>query len=91
MSRKQVVTIHDFYCINCGKKGISLPRKYGKQHEKFHRKKMYCPYCGMVLNHVECKNDYDAFEFKQMFENGDFEEEALESIEFSKQEGDVKL
>lgn len=90
MSKKHYVTIHDFYCINCGHKGISLPRNRGRQHGKFHRKKMYCPHCGAVVNHVEVRNDMEAWEFKDAFEAGEFVEEAKESIEFIKEEsGDL--
>lgn len=86
MSRKPVMTIHDFYCINCGEKGISLPRKRGRQYGKFHRKKMYCPHCGAIVNHIEVRNDIETWEFKNAFDAGEFEEEAKESLEFIKEE-----
>lgn len=72
--------IHDFYCINCGQRGLPIVRRHSLQHEKFHRKKLYCPWCKMTVNHIECRNDEEAFEFKQAFENGEYAEEAEESL-----------
>ena len=74
MKRQQVV-IHDFYCIKCGQKGISLPRKRGELHGANHLKKMYCPHCQTVVNHVECKNELDAYQFKEDFLAGKYLEE----------------
>lgn len=75
------LVFHDFYCINCGNKSMELARKKGHQHGRFHRKKLYCPICRVAVNHIECKNDEDVYEFKLDFENGEFTEEAKESIE----------
>lgn len=71
---------HNFYCINCGNKGIPLRRKVGFQHGKFHRKKLYCPYCKMEINHVECKTQEDVENFLEDFKNGVYKDEAEESI-----------
>lgn len=73
--------IHDFYCINCGQRSLPIVRRRSLQHEKFHRKKLYCPWCKMTVNHIECKNDEEAYEFKQAFKNGEYIQEAAESIE----------
>ena len=70
----------DFYCINCGQKGIPCLRPQARRRERFHRKKLYCPHCGHTVNHMECRTDEDAYEFKQAFENGEFQEEAKISI-----------
>ena len=86
MAKRQVTVVHDFYCMNCGHKSISLARKRGKLHSKFHRKKMYCPYCGNVVNHIEVRNELEEYEIKEMIENGDYVEEAQESMEFIEQE-----
>lgn len=75
---------HDFYCIKCGNKGIPLNRKKSLQHGKFHRKRLYCPFCKIEVNHIECRNQADIEEFKMNFANGDYIEEAQESIEFVK-------
>ena len=73
---------HDFYCITCGHKGIPLSRKQGHQHERFHRKKLFCIYCQQEVNHIECKNDEDVAEFKRNFENGVYKDEAEESVSY---------
>lgn len=73
---------HDFYCINCGKKGIPLARKRGHQHSSFHRKKLYCIYCQKEVNMVECKNEFEVQEFLENFKNGVYEDEAKKSIHY---------
>ena len=71
---------HSFYCIKCGNRGIPLRRNAGHQHSKLHRKKLYCPYCKMEINHVECKNDEDVYNFKLDFEEGVFASEIEDSL-----------
>ena len=78
-SRSSMI-LHDFYCMNCGQKGIGLMRKSGAEKERFHKKKLYCPFCRVEVNHVECKSLLDVEEFRENFENGIYEEEAKESI-----------
>lgn len=77
---KTKATYHDFYCINCGKRGLPLPRKICMQHEKFHRKRMYCPWCKIEVAHVEVRTPEEAQEFIDLYEEGSFTEEAAESI-----------
>lgn len=72
----------EFYCINCGKRGIPLPRLANHKRERFHRKKMYCPNCRQVVNFVECKTPEDVELFKEEFENGAFRKEAEESLSY---------
>ena len=74
--------VHDFYCLKCGKKGIPLSRKHGFQHERFHRKKLYCIFCGEEVNHIECKSAEDVEIFKENFEKGVYQDEAEESISY---------
>ena len=71
---------HRFFCIQCGHEGIPLARKQGHKHSKFHRKKLYCPYCKMEINHVECQNEEDVYNFKIDFEEGVFADEVEESL-----------
>jgi hypothetical protein len=73
---------HYFYCLKCGNKGIPLMRESGFQHERFHRKRLYCPYCKQEVNHIECKNQEDVEEFLNNFKNGVYKDEAEESISF---------
>ena len=75
-------TGHDFYCMQCGNKGIPLMRKDSLKHKDFHRKKLYCIHCKEEVNHIECKTQDDVDKFKTDFENGVFVDEAEESISF---------
>jgi hypothetical protein len=72
--------------MNCGKKGIPLMRNKGFQHGKHHRKKLYCPFCKVEVNHVECKTYADVQDFLEAFERGDYKEEAAESMSFIESE-----
>jgi hypothetical protein len=72
--------------MNCGKKGIPLMRNKGFQHGKHHRKKLYCPFCKVEVNHVECKTYADVQDFLEAFERGDYKEEAAESMTFIESE-----
>ena len=78
---------HSFLCMKCGKAGIPLARKQSFKHERFHRKKLYCPWCKVTVNHIECKNEEEVFIFKQQFENGEFQEEMEASLDFIQKEG----
>lgn len=71
---------HRFFCLHCGQEGVPLARKQGHKHGKFHRKKLYCYHCKMDVNHIECKSDEETYEFKINFENGEYVDEAEESL-----------
>lgn len=75
-------SVHRFFCLNCGREGIPISRKESFQKEKFHRKKLYCPWCKTEVNHIECKNSSDIEKFKKDFEEGLYKEEAQKSIDF---------
>lgn len=49
--------ISDFYCTECGNKGISLPRKDNKRRKSGHLKKLYCCHCKKEINHVEIREN----------------------------------
>ena len=67
-----------FYCPHCGEKIMDLPRQKAKLKERFHRKKLYCPFCKGTYNSVECRNDLDAYEFTEDFLNGKYENDCQE-------------
>ena len=81
------IDIHDFYCLNCGNRSMPCVRPQAHRREQFHRKKLYCPHCGLTVNHIECKNDEEAYEFKQAFEAGKFINEAARSIKECEENG----
>ena len=71
---------HAFYCMKCGHRGIPLARRTSHQHERFHRKKLYCPYCKEEVNHIECKNEADIEEFLKNFNEGVYANEVEDSV-----------
>lgn len=71
---------HDFYCIRCGNKGIPIARKGSQFRTSMHRKRLFCPWCKMEVNHVECRDIYDVEIFKEDFADGLYREEAEESV-----------
>ena len=70
---------HKFYCLLCGREGIPLLRKTGFQRGSLHRKKLYCPYCKVEVNHIEIKTLDEEEKFKEDFKNGVYKDEAEES------------
>ena len=70
---------HQFYCLLCGRPGIPLRRKSGFLHGAMHRKKLYCPYCKVEVNHVEIRNIDEKEKFLKDFANGVYKDEAEES------------
>lgn len=64
----------DFYCTQCGNKGIPIVRKNGKFREAGHLKRLYCLYCGTETNHCEIRpiGTYRYEDFKEEFELGRF-------------------
>ena len=82
MGRHKTFEIHSFYCPNCGKKSMDLPRSLSVQKGDLHRKKLYCPWCKMTLNQIEIRNDQEYFDFKTAFERGDFKGEVADSLSY---------
>jgi len=72
--------IHDFYCMNCGKKAMMLPRKRGHLHKSAHRKKLYCIWCKCEVNHMEIRNAEEEAEFLENFKNGVYKDEVADSL-----------
>ena len=65
----------DFYCTECGKKGMPLPRKEGQMREAGHLKKIYCLYCGRETNMVEIRpigTGYTLQDFEDEMRYGNF-------------------
>lgn len=74
MARVRETIVSDFYCTQCGKKGIPIARKSSKQKEPEHLKKLYCIYCKKEINHAEVKmfGDYQKEDFLEEFNLGRF-------------------
>ena len=80
--------MHDFYCVNCGHKGLPCLRNNGRLHGEFHRKKLWCCHCRVEINHIEVRNQEEKETFMEAFNNGEYQEEAAESLRAC---GDFKL
>jgi len=67
----------EFYCTQCGQKGIPIVRKQGREREVGHLKKLYCLKCGIQTNHAETKSftKYAYEDFKTEFEYGNFDKD----------------
>ena len=66
---------NDFYCTQCGQKGIPIQRKENAKRESGHLKKLWCLKCNKETNHVECNNNYTHDDFLTEFENDNFDED----------------
>lgn len=84
MSRKNCRNYEtvNFYCINCGSKGIPIARMGNNRKDKGHRKNMYCPTCRHTVNHIECRNEFEEQQFIEDFNNGVYKDEALAELEY---------
>lgn len=80
--KNRKIIFNTFMCINCGNSVYSLPRDASYQHKDGHRKRLYCPHCKEEINCIECKTDEDVFNFKIDFENGVYENERQDSLDF---------
>lgn len=74
MPNRKETTTSDFYCVQCGNKGIPIARKVGSQREAGHLKKLYCPYCKEEVNHAEVRpfGSYNYEDFELEFKLGRF-------------------
>ena len=70
----RLTKISDFYCTKCGKKGLPVVRKTGKEREPGHLKKLFCLYCQEEVNMVEIKPNgkYTVEDFNIEFKEGNF-------------------
>jgi ribosomal protein S18 len=60
---------------------MPIQRPEARKRESFHRKKLFCPFCKNMVNHIECKNPYEVQEFKENFAKGEYLQEAKDSME----------
>ena len=74
--------IHDFYCIKCGNRSMSLPRQRGHLHKKFHYKSLYCPHCKVEVNHVEIRDQFEREQFLEDFKEGIYEQDCKNSLSY---------
>lgn len=51
--KRQTMVESDFYCTECGNKGIPLPRSKNRQRAYGHIKDLYCCQCRKITKHKE--------------------------------------
>jgi hypothetical protein len=66
VSRRQncKCAISRMFCTQCGKEGISIPRKKGQYREPGHLKNLFCIYCQKKQNHVEIRPIYGNYDYE---------------------------
>jgi Ca2+-binding EF-hand superfamily protein len=76
--------INDFFCTQCGQKGIPIVRRAGHGREAGHLKKLFCLFCNKETNHVECKpfSKYAKEDFNVEFLNNNFDLEGNRKISY---------
>ena len=79
-------TISEFYCINCGNRGIPVWRKRGRLREPLHRKALYCTTCKQTVNHVEIRTEEERIQFMTDFADGKYRDKAEQSIAYAEKE-----
>lgn len=89
MANNRFITDHEFYCTQCGTKGLPVVRKKGAEREPGHLKKLFCLKCQKETNHAECipNSKYTHDDFIREFEAGNFTEEGLRKIPYSQLKG----
>lgn len=81
---KKFITDNEFYCTQCGRRGIPVVRKVGAERESGHLKKLFCLTCREETNHVECRpwTGYTKNDFLIEFEYGNFTEEGQRKMPY---------
>ncbi len=78
-NRHKYYVDHDFYCTQCGNKGLPVCRTNHNPGKPGHLKKLFCLQCDKETNHAECisGSNYSLDDFIYEFESGIFTEEGL--------------
>ena len=90
MGRRNVV-MSEFYCTQCGRRGLPVWRRTGNEREAGHLKKLYCLTCGKQTNHAECKENthYQFEDFKIEYEYGNFTTEGIRKQKYGELRSDI--
>ena len=90
MRRKyNIITDEEFYCTQCGNKGIPIPRRRTFKREAGHLKNLFCIYCNKETNHVECipNSKYTKEDFIIEFENKNFTKDGQRKLTYNELKG----
>ena len=81
---KQNIIRSEFFCTQCGNRGLPVWRKAGKERESGHLKKMFCLTCNKEQNFCEVKpfTHYTEEDFRFEFEHGNFSPEGLRILTY---------
>ena len=76
---KNVISISDFYCTQCGNLGMPIVRTTKHAREPGHLKKLYCNHCHIQQNMVEIRpyGKYNYEDFLIEFKYGNFDKEGM--------------
>ena len=68
------LSLSDFYCTQCGMKGIPVFRTIGQEREPGHLKKLFCIHCQKETNQAEIRprGRYTLDDFWVEYEGGNF-------------------
>ena len=67
MPKVKTALISEFYCTECGKKGIPVARHPGQHRKPGHLKKLFCLHCQKEVNHVEIR-PYGSYTYENFLE-----------------------
>lgn len=67
MAKNKASITSEFYCTECGSKGIPIARKIGIHKEPGHLKKLYCLKCKKETNHAEVR-PYGSYNYEDFLE-----------------------
>ena len=72
-----LVLDNELYCVICGSRGFTIPRKRGAERESGHLKKLFCLHCQKETNHAECRpwTKYNYNDFLAEYRGGNFDED----------------
>ena len=76
---------NEFWCVQCGHRGLPVVRVQGKEREAGHLKKLYCLNEKKETNHVERVEftHYDRHNFFEEYYGNNFTEDGLRKQEYS--------
>ena len=74
MAKNQKTILSEFYCVECGNKGIPIARRISQLREAGHLKKLFCLHCQKETNHAEIRpfGSYLYADFEEEFKLGRF-------------------
>lgn len=77
--------LSNFYCTQCGQKGIPIQRKKGQLRKPGHLKKLFCLKCEKETNHCECVpfSKYTYEDFQNEFLNNNFTKEGTRVLSYN--------